>query len=410
MIKKIALISAFSYSLYAGNLIDLIEQSIENKIVQSSNQELESTKLEYSSLKSSYLPSIYVGSNLSKTSEETALVPDKGINAYAQLKYNIYDGGAKQHKYDTYESKIKGQNFDIEGLKNRISLDVITYYYSYLSLMAQKKSKEQEILELKEEYRKKQRLLEAQTVAIDEVDKILSRLETSTVSLHEIELDMQRVLHNLEYIIGKKINIEEGSIITSFESKDKEILADLRALEYEMQTILSRAKSEKSSIYPQIDLDNTFTHYESDYDSSTYEDSSVDNQNIISLNLSWKLYDFDSTNKKYEADYKKYLSLKSKYEYEKDRIDTQLRLAYRAYDISLLKIDSAKTGLKAANSTFKSVKAKFDNSIIDNVAYLEALSEKYDALSLLQSALFDLEIKRANIIYLSGKDLVDYIN
>jgi hypothetical protein len=46
---------------------------------------------------------------------------------------------------------------------------------------------------------------------------------------------------------------------------------------------------------------------------------------------------------------------------------------------------------------------------VDNVAYLEALSERSNAQSALETALYDLEIKKANIIYHSGKNLQEYI-
>jgi len=107
---------------------------------------------------------------------------------------------------------------------------------------------------------------------------------------------------------------------------------------------------------------------------------------------------------------KRYLALKSQYKYEKNAMDVDLKLAYKSYSIAKMKIKSARASLKSANTTFDAVEAKYQNSLIDNVAYLEALSEKYNALSVLKSTLYDLEVKRANIIYHSGKDLINYIN
>lgn len=397
--------------MYAGNLLDLVNKSLENKIVKASSEELESTQLEYKSLKSDYLPSLFIGTDLAKVSDETIGVPDRSMNSYAQLNYKIYDGGKKQHSYAGFDAQIKGQEYDIDGLKNRISLDVIAYYYQYLSLDAQKRAKEQEIIQLQEQYRKKKKLFIAQTVAIDEVEKILSRLENEKVNLHEIDLQMETVLYTLEYTIGEKVSVQRGSTIVKYTNKDAKLLSELQALEYKMQRTLANARSNKSSIYPQVNLNNKFTHYNENYDGNSNEvDSNLDTQNVISLNLSWKLYDFDATNKKFEADYKKYLAKKSEYEYEKMKVDTQLRLAYRAYDISKLKILSSRSSLKAARATFKAIESKFENFIIDNVAYLEALSELSQAISLVRKSEFDLEIKRANIIYLSGENLVDFIN
>jgi len=49
------------------------------------------------------------------------------------------------------------------------------------------------------------------------------------------------------------------------------------------------------------------------------------------------------------------------------------------------------------------------NGIVDNVAYLEALSNQSDAQSALKMAQYDLEIKKANIIYYNGKTLEEFI-
>jgi outer membrane protein TolC len=132
-------------------------------------------------------------------------------------------------------------------------------------------------------------------------------------------------------------------------------------------------------------------------------------QNIISLNLSWKIFDFGSTTKAYESAYRRYLALKSQYEYEKNKASVDLKLAYKSYNIGKLKISSAQAGLRAAESAYESIKAKFQNGLVDNVAYLEALSERSNAQSALETALYDLEIKKANIIYHSGKNLQEYI-
>ena len=85
------------------------------------------------------------------------------------------------------------------------------------------------------------------------------------------------------------------------------------------------------------------------------------------------------------------------------------KLVYKAYDISKLKIKSAEANVKAADATFYVIKSKYENGLIDNVAFLESLSEKSDALSQLKTSQNELEIKKANIIYHSGKKLQEYI-
>ena len=46
---------------------------------------------------------------------------------------------------------------------------------------------------------------------------------------------------------------------------------------------------------------------------------------------------------------------------------------------------------------------------LDNVAFLQSLTEKYDAISQHKKAINDLEVKKATIIYHSGEKLQEYI-
>jgi outer membrane protein TolC len=135
----------------------------------------------------------------------------------------------------------------------------------------------------------------------------------------------------------------------------------------------------------------------------------LDEQNIFSVNLNWNIFSFGETYHKYQSKYKQYLSLKSKFEYEKNRANVDLQLALKGYNIAKLKLQSAQLSLKAANSTFEVVKSKYENGLVDNVAFLESLSEKSNAMSVVEKSKNDIEIKKAQIIFHSGKELIGYI-
>ena len=406
--KKIYFIFLAPLFLGAQNLEELVNLSIQNKLVDSSQKSLDSIKDEYKSVKSGYLPSLDVGANHAITNKETASVPKNSSKAYATLSYELYDGGKKSDVYDSYESSIKSSTESINSLKNDISLDVINHYYNYLSYISQKDAKIKEIEQLDSQLTRLSRFLDAGTTTEDEVQKIISRLENAKVTLQEIELEMITIIHNLEYITGQQIIIDEGSSIKELENDTQNDLRfDLKSLEYDLETKLANSRSEKSAYLPSITLDNTYTYYDKNYDGDFSSDP--DNQNILSANLKWNLFSFGETKYKYESKYKDYLSLKSKYEYEKNRANVDLQLALKSYDIAKLKIKSSEANLKAATTTYDVIKSKYENGLIDNVAFLESLSEKFTALSQLRTSLNDLEIKKAKILYHSGKKLEDYI-
>jgi len=137
------------------------------------------------------------------------------------------------------------------------------------------------------------------------------------------------------------------------------------------------------------------------YDNSAYA-SLPDTQNVFKLNVNWKIFDFGATDDAFKSNYKKYLSSKSNLEYEKIKANVDLKLAIKAYEIAKLQIKSASLALDAANATYNSIESKYKNGLVENVTYLEALSEKSAAISILEKAKNDLEIKKAMIVYYSG--------
>lgn len=406
--KKTYLIFFLPLIVWGQNLNELLDLSLQNRMVSAYKYDLESLQYEYKSVKSSYYPSVDVGASYATTNKETASVPDKASKAYGKVSLTLFDGGKRENTFSQYKSNIKSSQHTLGSVKNQIALDVVTYYYNYQALLAQKETKQREIEQLQAQFKRLHKFFEVGSTTEDELQKIISRVESANVSLHEIELEMQTILHNLEYITGMPVSIDAGSTITPPKSGLTMQRPDIAALKYTLDASDSATDIEKSGYFPTVSINDTYNYYDMQYNNNAYA-SSVDEQNIVTVNLAWNIFSFGETMNKTESKYKHYLSLKSTYEYEKNRANVDLQLANRAYDIAKLKIKSAQAGLDAAQTAYEVIKSKFQNGLIDNVAYLESLTEKYDAMSVLKSAQYDLEIKKATILYHSGETLKDYI-
>ena len=297
----------------------------------------------------------------------------------------------------------------MQDRKNNIALLVIESYYNYQSFKSAKEAKQKEVETLKAQQQRLENFYKVGGVTSDQVDKIKSSLASANVALHEIELQLQTILHNLYYITGRDITIDTKEQLPAIESIEKEKRADIKALEYSVKSSLANAKSTKSGYLPTINLDNTFSVYEYDYKNDAYSSSVPDSQNIASINLSWDIFSFGSTSKQYESAYKTYLSQKDLLEYEQNKANVDLQLAKKSYTIAKLKIEAAKSNVVAANSTYDVIESQYQNGATDNVTYLDALSSKYSAQSIYEKAKNDLEIQKAKIVFHSGKNLQEYI-
>ena len=408
--KKIYFTFLVPIFLYSQNLEELVNLTIENRLVESSKQNLDALKDEYKSVQRGYLPKLDAGASYSINEHEYAGNPKKRANAYGSLNYLLYDGGKKYDIYDGYETNIKSGEKSLDALKNNLSLTVIQYYFDYLSLEAKKDAKQKEIEQLTAQEDRIGRFYNAGTTTEDELQKIVSRLQNAIVELQEIELNIITITHNLEYITGTQVSITDGSKLEDINNLiQKSPRFDIQALDFETQSKQSVAQAQKSGYYPTITLDNTFNYYDNNYDRKINDTDINNHQNVASANMKWNLFSFGQTKYQYESKQKEYLASRSNFEYEKNKADVDLQLALKSYNIAKAKIKSTEATLKAAQSAYEIIKSKFENGLIDNVAFLQSLTEKYDAISQHKKAINDLEVKKATIIYHSGEKLQEYI-
>jgi len=212
-LKKIYFTFLIPLFLYSQNLEELINLSVNNRLIEASKQNLEALKSDYKSVKSGYLPKFDIGASYSITEHELPNMPKKGTTSHASVNYVLFDGGKKYSIYDSYESNIKGGEKSLDALKNSISLTVINYYFNSQSLLARKDAKLKEIEQLEAQKDRLSKFYDAGTTTEDELQKIISRLQNSNVELQEVELNILTILHNLEYITGTKIDLQDGSKI-----------------------------------------------------------------------------------------------------------------------------------------------------------------------------------------------------
>jgi len=408
--KKIYFTFLVPIFLYSQNLEELVNLTIENRLIESSKQNLDALKDEYKSVQRGYLPKLDAGASYSINEHEYPNNPKKRANAYGSLNYLLYDGGKKYDIYDGYETNIKSGEKSLDALKNNLSLTVIQYYFDYLSLEAKKDAKQKEIEQLTAQEDRIGRFYNAGTTTEDELQKIVSRLQNAIVELQEIELNIITITHNLEYITGTQVSITDGSKLEDINNLiQKSPRFDIQALDLSTQSKQSVAQAQKSGYYPTITLDNTFNYYDNNYDDKFIDTDSNNHQNVASANMKWNLFSFGQTKYQYESKQKEYLASRSNFEYEKNKADVDLQLALKSYNIAKAKIKSTEATLKAAQSAYEIIKSKFENGLIDNVAFLQSLTEKYDAISQHKKAINDLEVKKATIIYHSGEKLQEYI-
>ncbi len=400
--KKNLLWLLLPFSLGAGNLQELVEHAHNNPMMQASRYSAEASVLQKEALEQSYLPSIVLGGSHAYNAEKTATTPDQTTTGFAKLSYTLYDGGRKEALIDAYEANIKSAQFLTNATANDLALQVSYAYYYHFSLLANQEALTQKIEQLQAESYRLERFLSVGSTTQDALLRIQASLEQTKVELLQTQEAITKNLNTLEYLTAQSIVPTKGSTLVVAEHQSASTQRyDILAQEQSVLSAKANAQSAKAPHRPTITIEDTYSRYDNDY----ADILGTNKQNTLSLNIQWKIFDFGSTSSTYEASYKNYLSKNSELVYAKQKASAGLKNAYNSYKTSLAKIESAQLRVKASDATYEIVKKKFQNGIVDNVTYLDALSEKYSAIASLSTARNDIEYQKAILLYEMGKEI-----
>lgn len=389
-----------------GNLSELLSNAEHNKKVEAASYSLEAAKEKEYALKSAYLPSLSVGANQTYNQVESFLYPDKSRAGTVNISVVLYDGGKREASFDQQNALVRAATFSMASTKNDVSLNVVYYYYNYLSTLASREATTQKMQQLQAELDRLSKYVKVGAATEDEVQKIVASIEQTKVDLLTLNNTLNNILNTLEYLTDQTPKVEAGSHIRFDEGTPKDERFDVLALQESTQSAKAEAQASKSGFLPNLTLQDTYTRYKYDFENPALaEQMSGNHQNTVQLALSWKLFDFGSTLATYQAAQKSYLSKSSELAYAQNQAKASFKSAQNSYKTAIATIEAAKARLEAASMTYDLVKKKFQQGIVNNVAYLDALSGKYDAQAALQTALNQVEYQKAVLLYEMGKEI-----
>ena len=401
--KKFLFLSLFPLFSIAENLQELLNLAEQNKQIEASKYSLESTKEKEYSTKSAYLPNLSLGANQTFNQEKNISTPEKSTTGSAKLVFTIYDGGKREASFEQQQALVKSATFTLASIQNNISLDVVYYYYNYLSTLASKESTLKKMEQLEAERYRLEKFLSVGSITADELQKIISSIEQTKVDLLTLDNTLNNISNTLEYLTGQEVSIEKGSTIAYKDSTIEEGKRfDILALEESVQSNKSEIQMAKAPNLPTIALQNTYSKHDFDYPVAT---ENLKEQSSVQLSMQWKIFDFASTSSNAQAAYLNYLSKNSELSYAKYKAKASFKNAQNSYKTSIAKIEAAKAKLQASEMTYELIKKKFQQGIVNNVSYLDALSDKFNSNSQLQTALNEVEYQKAVLLYEMGENI-----
>lgn len=404
MLKNILIFFLISTSLYAVSLKELlnsIEVTNENYQAQQALQQM--AKKQYESASKDNFPTLNLIGAYENNSKVLEHEPEDILYGELKASYTLYDGGRITNNKLAKKSLHESQKFNTQYLKQEIMLDVIREYFSFQNSKSAIEVLNYKINELDEQIKRSEILVKNDLATKDKLQALIASKKESLYDIETLKIDLENSILQLSLLTGLDILPQDDDKLLEPVYKEEQRY-DIEAKKLEAQS--SKYSSEKYNYLPTISINNSLKKQKYlDYD-EIYNDK-LNNQ--LSLQINFPIFDFGKISKDKEASQLETLALNKEIEYKEKSIQIERKLALKSLESSKIKLDSAITALEATNTTYEFSKKRFDANLISYTEYLTELTKKQDANYRVILAQNDIELKKANLAFALGIDLLTLI-
>jgi len=403
--RYIALLLIVTSYIDATTLKEIINSTLRN------NQNIKASVIDsrakgkiYNSRENIYNPTLNAGISDSRLDIDTREIEVKNrVVGFLKLGIDLYDGGkssaTKRQKFYEY----KASKLDSVTTKKETILQVVTLFFQTKTIIDSIKVFKEKGITLKAQYKRMKSKYDMNMVTIDEVLKLRSEYETNQYTIEELKYQKDELLETISLLAGHKIKRIDNSTLPNVKNLKLHRSEHLKSLNLSLKALDENVKIVKSSKNVQVRLEDTLNRYNyNDYNDNLLGDLPK-TQNQLNISLTYKLFD-TTTKHQIEAAKLAKLSSHERVIFAKNQEKSRFNLAKRKLKVQQLKIKSLKSAVKMGDSVYKLVKIKYQNGIVDNITYLDALSKRTFNKALYKQALNDYEIAKANYYFSSGLD------
>ncbi len=399
--------------VYAQGLKSLLEHAQKsNELIVAKSMLSDSKKSEVESSKSNYYPTIDVGAFYERYDDPSPMSPGTTYSGYAKIGLDIYSGGEKSYTLKQKKDELSASEFDYKATKKSMSLSIVEDFYSYKTLQASLEAREEASNAVKAQLERMQKFYNASLATSDDVDRLQSAYDSNIYGIESIKFQILTLKKSLELKVGKTIESLDNSNFIKIDIEEDDELDSIKSLRAQKSSIINASETIDSHYYPQVRVEDIYSLY-------GYQDEPVvpgfnieppENQNQIMVTVNMRLYDFGAIGEAKQAIRLNADALNEQIIYQNKEQKMQQDLAVSRIITAKLNIKSAASALKSANSALKTITKKYNNGIVDNVVYLDALTSQTESKSTYEASLNNLELSYALYYYYNGKKLEEYLN
>jgi outer membrane protein TolC len=411
-------------SLNAHDLIGLIDALDQNELVKSYDYQIKSLNSQIISTNLGYLPKIELGVSSRITQviepedafslEPTEIAP----NMSAKASWVLFDGFYKMNLSNDLSAQKEGMQYDKATLMADLSLNLTKLYFSIQNQQEDIKAQRQKMDMLKAQQTRLEKFYQSGVVTQDEVEKIKAAILSNQINIDNIKYQVDKMMLQMQIFTNQQILTLDP--VTFVEPTDETFIEsdEIMALKAKIRSLEAKIGQVHSEHWPKLVVmdEYIYTYFPDDYEypsmtmgSMDIELKSPEQQNKVSFSVSMNLTDFGVTTFKADGIYQQLLALKEQLIYKKREAMSEYNLSVKYIKIAKQNIETAKQNVVANQKTFNAIDKKYKARVVDNVAYLDALSNLIAARSSLQKAKNAYQIELANYYHNKGETIKERI-
>ncbi len=404
-------VSAQSYSL--KNYIE--NAGRHNQMIHAKTLQTQAKAKEIDAAQSDFWPTLDIAATHTMTDPTTVIAPGQSSSALAHLAFDIYDGGRKDAVLNARSFEYRASLYEKQAFEKSVTLQIIDSFFTIKKFTATLHALEKRSVELKTQIERMEKFTGAGLATSEDVDRLRSAYDNNIYKIESMKLAIEQYRQNLALQSGLPAGTLRENHLMEPRHIRYEAYEKSKILHAHAKALKENAKAIESAYIPHVSVEDS-------YSLASYSDIEAlpgfpsggnaffpEHQNHLSLSASMRLFDNGKLKKESEAVRYQKLALDS----EKIYADKEQRLHFKVSRSRLKtersKIKSAKSALRAAKSTYGSIKKKYEVGMVDNVTYLDALTQLTLARARYKETLYDYEIAKSIYYYYAGKDPREFV-
>jgi len=384
-----------------------------NEMIKAKEITVQSKKSSIEAAEDAYWPTVDVGASHAYVSPNSLVNPGQVTNGFASVNFELYDGGRKDAQLRARRFEHQASLLEKKAYEKSVTLEIVRYYYEIQKLKLALGALYERAKEVKAQIKRIKKFEMAELATSDEIDKLQSVYDNNQYSIENTKLALETNEENLKVLSGlsakhlRQNRFAEPKHVQYEEFEATKILAANASAVGENATMID------AGYKPQVSISDTYSksRFNDTVASAGFDTGSflLDHQNTLKLSVNMRVFDHGKMDKESEAVKLKKLSLLSELAHAKKEQKMHFKLARKGMQTSRSKLKSAKSALRAAKSTYKVIKEKFETGLVDNIAYLDALTQKTYSQAQYKQTQYEYEVSKSIYYYYAGKNPEEFI-